>query len=398
MGAGTGLGLASVHGAITQSGGHIQVDSEPGRGTSFKVFLPATQRGGPRSRPTARRPTTGSAATRRSCVCEDEDGVRALVELVLAGAGYRVLSEGRPSAALARAAGEPGHIHGLVTDVIMPDMPGPELARQLGGTRPGLRTLFISGYTADTVRERGSLPPGSAFLEKPFDRATLLRTLRELLAYVNSGVSVERAHLVVGRPGAVALGGVEQLRQHVDVARREQERLRVAEHPAHGAVDVGLLGQRLVPGRGGVLAALPRLAGEALDRLQRDVALLADGRELVVGLGVARVLHLHVVVRAQHGVEGEAPEAAQVHPRDAQAVAGDADEAHQPLVARLDAGLQRAAGAERDVPLDHVAQVVELDRVDVVDAEPVQRAADLLARGGVRALAGLGGDEEVVVS
>ena len=101
---------------------------------------------------------------------------------MLAGAGYRVLSEGRPSSALERAAGEPGHIHGLVTDVIMPDMPGPELARQLGGTRPGLRTLFISGYTADTVRERGSLPPGSAFLEKPFDRATLLRTLRELLA------------------------------------------------------------------------------------------------------------------------------------------------------------------------------------------------------------------------
>ena len=114
-------------------------------------------------------------------LCEDEDGVRALVELVLAGAGYRVLSEGRPNDALGARRGEPGQIHALVTDVIMPDMPGPELARRLGGTRPGLRTLFMSGYTADTVRERGSLPAGSAFLEKPFDRATLLRTLRELL-------------------------------------------------------------------------------------------------------------------------------------------------------------------------------------------------------------------------
>jgi PAS domain S-box-containing protein len=182
VGAGTGLGLASVHGAITQSGGRVELESEPGRGTTFTVLLPATdaQRDGAAPERAPSEDWLGGDET--ILVCEDEEGVRALVELVLAGAGYRVLSEGRPSAALERAAGEPGHIHGLVTDVIMPDMPGPELARRLGGTRPGMRTLFISGYTADTVRERGSLPPGSAFLEKPFDRATLLRTLRELLA------------------------------------------------------------------------------------------------------------------------------------------------------------------------------------------------------------------------
>ena len=107
-------------------------------------------------------------------LCEDEEGVRALVEIVLSGAGYRVLGEARPSDALERAAGE--HIDALVTDVIMPDMPGPELARRLE-----LPTLFVSGYAADTVHGRGSLPPGSAFLEKPFDSDTLLRTVRDLL-------------------------------------------------------------------------------------------------------------------------------------------------------------------------------------------------------------------------
>ena len=115
-----------------------------------------------------------------------------------------------------------------------------------------------------------------------------------------------------------------------------------------------LVGQRLVPGRRGVLAALPRRAGEALDRLQRDAALGTEHGQLVERLRVARVLHLHEVVRAQHGVEVEALQAALVHLRDAEAVAGDADEADQALLARLDARLQRAARAERDVPLDHV--------------------------------------------
>ena len=107
-------------------------------------------------------------------LCEDEEGVRALVEIVLCGAGYRVLGEARPNDAIERAAVE--DIDALVTDVIMPDMPGPELARRLE-----LPTLFVSGYTADTVHGRGSLPPGSAFLEKPFDSDTLLRTVRDLL-------------------------------------------------------------------------------------------------------------------------------------------------------------------------------------------------------------------------
>jgi two-component system cell cycle sensor histidine kinase/response regulator CckA len=176
VGEGTGLGLASVHGAITQSGGHVRVESELGQGTSFQVFLPVTaDQGAPATASTSAEPQGGDETI---LLCEDEAGVRALVELVLSTAGYRVLSEARPNDVLARL---DGHIDALVTDVIMPDMPGPELARRLQAARPGLRTLFVSGYAPDTVHGRGSLPPGSAFLEKPFDRETLLRTLRELL-------------------------------------------------------------------------------------------------------------------------------------------------------------------------------------------------------------------------
>jgi two-component system cell cycle sensor histidine kinase/response regulator CckA len=172
VGAGTGLGLASVHGAITQSGGNVRVRSQEGVGTTVEISLPATSE---RARP-APAPMSGETLGGHETIllCEDEEGVRALVEVVLSGAGYRVLGEARPNDAIERAARE--NIDALVTDVIMPDMPGPELARRLE-----LPTLFVSGYTADTVRGRGSLPPGSAFLEKPFDTDTLLRTVRELL-------------------------------------------------------------------------------------------------------------------------------------------------------------------------------------------------------------------------
>jgi CheY-like chemotaxis protein len=172
VGQGTGLGLASVHGAITQSGGNVRVRSKLGEGTTVEISLPATSeraRIAPLPEPGA--PAGGSETI---LLCEDEEGVRALVEIVLSGAGYRVLGEARPTDAIARAARE--EIDALVTDVIMPDMPGPELARRLE-----LPTLFVSGYTADTVHGRGSLPPGSAFLEKPFDSDTLLRTVRDLL-------------------------------------------------------------------------------------------------------------------------------------------------------------------------------------------------------------------------
>jgi len=100
---------------------------------------------------------------------------------VLTTHGYRVLSTDGPHAALEKAVEAGEEIHVLVTDVIMPDMSGPELARRMQPLRPGVRTLFVSGYTAETVRGRGRLPPGSAFIEKPFDQLSLLRAVRALL-------------------------------------------------------------------------------------------------------------------------------------------------------------------------------------------------------------------------
>ncbi len=180
VGEGTGLGLATVHGVVSQSGGEVQVYSELGVGTTFKIFLPATDAvGGPAPMPAA--DAHGLGGTETLLVCEDEAPVRSLLERVLTRAGYRVMSYDRPEDALSVGDAELEDIDALVSDVIMPGMPGPELARMLQERRPGLPTLFLSGYAAETVHGRGSLPVGSAFLEKPFDHLKLLQTLRVLL-------------------------------------------------------------------------------------------------------------------------------------------------------------------------------------------------------------------------
>ena len=178
IGQGPGLGLATVHGIVTQSGGDIHVYSEPDLGTSFKVYLPIT---GATPEAAAEDGPDGDRlrGTETVLLCEDEDGVRHLVEHVLTTHGYRVLSAGAPMEALELAAG--CGIDLLVSDVIMPDLSGPELARRLDAVCPGVRTLFVSGYTAETVRGRGRLPADSAFLEKPFDQLSLLRAVRALL-------------------------------------------------------------------------------------------------------------------------------------------------------------------------------------------------------------------------
>jgi two-component system, cell cycle sensor histidine kinase and response regulator CckA len=176
-GQGTGLGLATVHGIVEQSGGEVTVASEPGRGTTFTVSLPAeATAAGARAVPEVEEsePLGGDETV---LVCEDEEGVRRLVEHILASNGYHLLVAALPSEALRLAADHDRPIDALVTDVIMPEMPGPELAERVQALRPGVRTVFVSGYTAETLRDRGRMPQGSAFIQKPFEAATLLRTL-----------------------------------------------------------------------------------------------------------------------------------------------------------------------------------------------------------------------------
>ncbi|HEV7883355.1 MAG TPA: PAS domain S-box protein [Solirubrobacteraceae bacterium] len=178
VGRGTGLGLATVHGIVTQSGGSIRVYSERGLGAAFKVFLPASTRAAvPAQVPV----TDAPAGTETVLLCEDEDSVRRLMERILSRNGYTVLSAATPHEALDFARAHAEDIDILVSDVIMPGLSGPELANRMREHLPSLRTLFVSGYTAETARGRGNLPTGSALLEKPFNRAGLLRALRDLL-------------------------------------------------------------------------------------------------------------------------------------------------------------------------------------------------------------------------
>ncbi|MFL5877960.1 MAG: ATP-binding protein [Solirubrobacteraceae bacterium] len=183
VGEGTGLGLATVHGIVTQSGGHVVVDSEPGLGTTFKVYLPAAA-GVAELRPHRPEERPGDlAGTETVLVCEDDGSVRAFVEAALTEAGYKVLATARADEAVEVARSEDGPVDVLLTDVVMPQMSGPELAAVVEQLRPGVKVIFLSGYAADTGRGRGwELPAEASFLQKPFSDVELLSAVRGVLA------------------------------------------------------------------------------------------------------------------------------------------------------------------------------------------------------------------------
>jgi PAS domain S-box-containing protein len=181
QGKGTGLGLSTVYGIVKQSGGDIVVYSELGRGTTFKVYLPRVDEeagtaaaGEVPAEPLAR-------ASETILLVEDEKSLRAMIREILEEGGYTVVEGGSPEEAIAAARSHPGPINLMLTDVVMPSMGGRDLAVELAALRPGLRVLYMSGYTDNAIVHHGVLDAGMHFLQKPFTADALLRKARAVL-------------------------------------------------------------------------------------------------------------------------------------------------------------------------------------------------------------------------
>jgi PAS domain S-box-containing protein len=178
-GQGTGLGLSMVQGIVVQSGGYINVSSEPGKGTTFRIFLPApagveTEQ----EKPVAPRALRG---TETILVVEDQPELCDYATAVLREYGYRVIQAAGAADALLICEREPAPIHLLLTDVVMPNLSGPELVARLASTRPGMKTLFMSGYSGDVIAHHGVLDEGTNFIEKPFRPEELAGKVRAVL-------------------------------------------------------------------------------------------------------------------------------------------------------------------------------------------------------------------------
>jgi PAS domain S-box-containing protein len=177
---GTGLGLATVYGIVKQNEGFIYVDSEPGKGTTFRIYVPRFPGDGPNDATAS----TGEVPRGRGetvLLVEDEKSLRETCGLFLEALGYKVLVVDTPAAALGMAAQHKGDIHLVFTDVIMPGMNGREMSERLLANRPDLKVLFMSGYTADVIFNREVPNEGLHYIQKPFSRDDLAHKVREVL-------------------------------------------------------------------------------------------------------------------------------------------------------------------------------------------------------------------------
>jgi signal transduction histidine kinase/ActR/RegA family two-component response regulator len=177
---GTGLGLATVYGIVRQSGGQVYVESEPGEGATFFIYLPSVDEAvSPDEGDTA--PTGAAHGSETILLVEDEGPVRELTRRCLEQRGYAVLHAASAEEAIDLLSGHGGPLDLLLTDVVMPGASGPDLARRLTGERPDLQVLFVSGYPDDSPGSAGLLEPGAPFLQKPFTADTLARKVRDVL-------------------------------------------------------------------------------------------------------------------------------------------------------------------------------------------------------------------------
>ncbi len=180
QGKGTGLGLATVYGVVKQSGGYIWVYSEPGKGSTFKIYLPRC--GGAAEPLGVPQPSTSlPKATETVLLVEDEESLRKLTRQFLEERGYTVLEARDGQEALQISQSYKESIHLTLTDVVMPRMGGRELSEKLMALRPQMKVLYMSGYTDDTMLRQGQLRPGAAYLQKPFNPSDLARKAREVL-------------------------------------------------------------------------------------------------------------------------------------------------------------------------------------------------------------------------
>jgi PAS domain S-box-containing protein len=185
LGKGTGLGLATVYGIVKQSGGYIWVYSELNKGTIFKIYLPRVDES---VQPAI--PAEPERQVHQACetilLAEDSAALREMAREYLEGLGYAVLEAASGAEALRAAKEFDGKIHLLLTDVVMPEMSGPELARQLATLRPGVKVIYTSGYTSDAIARQGVLDPTVAFIQKPYRPKALARKVQEVLAGTTS--------------------------------------------------------------------------------------------------------------------------------------------------------------------------------------------------------------------
>jgi PAS domain S-box-containing protein len=179
VGKGTGLGLSTVYGIVKQSGGHVEVESHSGAGTTFRIYLPCVE--GPAEARSPASPRAAPQGRETVLLAEDEEAVRSLARQVLQSGGYAVLEAGDGAQALSLAELHGGPIDLLVTDVVMPGLDGPGLVERLSALRPGLRVLYLSGYTDDGVVRHDVSQEAVHFLHKPFSAAALSQKVREVL-------------------------------------------------------------------------------------------------------------------------------------------------------------------------------------------------------------------------